>query len=167
MDQFDTIMDFIFRPDIEGGYSNDPNDPGGETNFGISRKYNPGVDIKGLTRPLAKAIYQQGQWRAINGSMLPAGLNLLVMDAAVNQGIPEAVMMLQTSLGIQADGIMGYLTLGAMGSSRPIDLMNAYTVQRMLRYQLGKNFPRYGQGWINRLAAAYKTALGLLEIGKR
>ena len=61
MSAFDYALDFVLRE--EGGYTNNPNDPGGETNYGICKRNYPNLDIKGLTRAQAIAIYRRDYWR--------------------------------------------------------------------------------------------------------
>jgi hypothetical protein len=71
----------------EGGYVNDPNDRGGETKFGISKRANPDVDVANLTKEQAARIYKERYWNAINADQLPANIREIAFDAAVNQGV--------------------------------------------------------------------------------
>ena len=71
----------------EGGYVNDPRDPGGETRWGISKRSYPHVDIKRLTRDDAIAIYERDFWRRVQGDKLPRQFAFQALDAAVNHGI--------------------------------------------------------------------------------
>lgn len=92
MDDFDKVMEFIFK--WEGGYVNDPVDPGGETNFGIAKRSHPDVDIKNLTKDQAKEIYRNEYWAKLfkfystEETVLPA-----LMNAAVNMGVGEALAL--------------------------------------------------------------------------
>lgn len=91
-------MDMTFVFGEEGGYVNDPNDPGGETNYGISKRAYPLVDIKNLTRQAAQEIYHRDYWNPINGDGLDPNLACVAMDAAVNHGVSRALTWLhQTS----------------------------------------------------------------------
>lgn len=81
-------MTFVFK--WEGGYVNDPNDPGGETNYGISKRAYPNVDIKNLTRQSAQDLYQRDYWDAINGSSLDPALAAVALDTAINMGVGRA-----------------------------------------------------------------------------
>lgn len=92
---FDDVMKFVFEK--EGGYNE--NDGNGPVNFGINQAANPGVDVKSLTKDGAKAIYRQKYWQAIDGDNLPAGVALMAMDAAVNQGPEFANRILRESGG--------------------------------------------------------------------
>ena len=95
----------------EGEYTNDSNDPGGETKWGISKKSYPTLDIKNLTQDQAKAIYESDYWNLVNGDELPNGLDLAVFDMAVNQGVGTAIKLLQKHLGTKEDGVFGPITL--------------------------------------------------------
>jgi lysozyme family protein len=86
-------MTFIFK--WEGGYVNDPSDPGGETNFGISKRSYPNLDIKNLTRQAAQEIYQRDYWNAIKGDTLDGSLACVALDTAINMGVSRANQFLQ------------------------------------------------------------------------
>lgn len=85
-------MTFIFK--WEGGYSNDPSDPGGETNFGISKRAYPNLDIRNLTKQQAQEIYQRDYWNAISGDTLNPSLAAAALDTAVNMGVTRAKQFL-------------------------------------------------------------------------
>ena len=87
-ESFDRVMDFILT--AEGGYVNDPDDPGGETKFGISKRSFPKEDIKNLSVGRAKEIYRENYWKAIDGDSLVSPLDLYLMDTAVNCGVGTA-----------------------------------------------------------------------------
>ncbi len=148
---FETAVAFILER--EGGYVNDPNDPGGETKFGISKRAYPDLDIPNLTRAEATAIYRRRYWDACRCSELPNGLDLLTFDAAVNQGTNAAIKMLQRALNVKDDGVIGPVTMAAALASGK-DMTAEYGAQRMLAYGLNPNFSRYGLGWSRRLMKA-------------
>jgi lysozyme family protein len=75
---------------LEGSYTNDPNDPGGETNWGLSKKSNPDLDIKNLTKEQAKTIYKERYWNKINGDLLPYPINIIGFDRSVLYGTGKA-----------------------------------------------------------------------------
>src|SRR5207237_2697270 len=100
----------------EGGYTFDPNDPGGETKWGISRKAYPSLDIKNLTLEQAKAIYKRDYW--IYGRIQDQDVATKIFDMAVNLGPPAAHRLLQTALlalgeTVAVDGVFGLRTLEA------------------------------------------------------
>lgn len=70
----------------EGGYVNDPADPGGETQWGISKRSYPHLNIRALTRADAKVIYREDFWYRIHAEMLADGVAFQLFDFAVNSG---------------------------------------------------------------------------------
>src|SRR5580704_9612285 len=85
----------------EGGYVNDPSDPGGETNLGISKRAYPDLDIASLTPETVAPIYKRDYWDRIAGDSLPSPLNYIAFDCAVNQGVGECQILLR---GVQTSG---------------------------------------------------------------
>lgn len=94
---FNTALNFIFG--AEGGYANDPADRGGATNFGISSKAHPDVDVKKLTKAKAADIYKREYWDAIGADTLPEDMRLAAFDAAVQHGAPKARQLIEASGG--------------------------------------------------------------------
>ncbi len=135
---------------IEGGFVNDPQDPGGATKFGISQRSYPNVDIKNLTLGQAKAIYRRDYWDAVCGDNLPDPLSHFVFDAAVNQGVSAAIAMMQTALRVDADGVIGAHTLAAAKASDN-GVCARFMTLRAMKYIHTSNFDRFGFGWFNRL----------------
>lgn len=109
MASFDRAMEFVFL--WEGGYVDNPSDPGGETNFGISKRAYPDVDIKRLTKDAAEAIYWVDYWNEISGDQLPGPVAIAVMDFAVNSGVARASKTLQAVVGADQDGKIGPKTI--------------------------------------------------------
>lgn len=89
---FDKAINFVLR--WEGGYSDNPNDPGGETNWGISKKAYPHLDIKNLTKEEAIAIYHNDYWLRAGCNKLSYPIDIIVMDTAVNCGVKRALEFL-------------------------------------------------------------------------
>ena len=90
----------------EGGYVNDPVDPGGETNMGISKRAYPNIDIKELTRAEATAIYYDDYWKPARVDDVPDNLRLIYFDMVVNMGKGRAVKILQKAVsakGVKTD----------------------------------------------------------------
>lgn len=135
----------------EGGYSNDPRDPGGETQYGISKRAYPVLDIARLTVEDAIAIYHRDYWLAASCDKLPADVAPAVFDAAVNQGVSRAIQMLQAATGANVDGVAGPKTIAA--ASKP-DALVDFTVQRILHYVALPAFRTYGKGWLRRAVRA-------------
>lgn len=89
---FPAAVDFVLK--WEGGYTNDPNDPGGETHWGISKRSYPMLDIKNLSRNGAITIYRQDYWEPIGADALDPPMALCAFDAAVNCGVGRSAKWL-------------------------------------------------------------------------
>lgn len=135
--------------EAEGGYVNNPNDPGGETKYGISKKVYPNLDIKNLTKEQAAEIYIRDYWNKIKGDDLPFPLDICVFDFAVNSGISRAVKILQSEIGAVTDGIVGNDTLSHLASLN-YD-WKEFLLRRLEFYISLKTFKYFGRGWCNRL----------------
>ena len=96
MSKFDDIIEVVLEH--EGGYVNDPNDPGGETNYGIAKRSHPDVDIKNLTKEGAKEIYKEVYWDKNKVESLPEELWHIYFDMCVNQGKSRAVKIIQRAV---------------------------------------------------------------------
>lgn len=140
----------------EGGYVNDPRDPGGETKYGISKCAYPKLDIAKLTKDEAIAIYHRDYWLAAKCDQLPPALGVVVFDAAVNQGVSRAIQMLQSAIGVTVDGVIGPQTLSRAKLS-PKTALVAFTTERILHYASLPTWKTYGKGWTSR---AIRSALG-------
>jgi len=147
MSSFDKAFNFIIK--AEGGFVNDPDDPGGMTKYGISKRQYPTTDIRNLTLQQAKEIYRSDYWDACKCEDLPLPLRLAVFDSAVNQGKSAAIKLLQKVVGTIADGIIGPQTINA--TNRTNSIVPRYLAERALRYSKTKNFNKYGRGWMKRL----------------
>jgi lysozyme family protein len=145
---FDRAIPLVLK--FEGGYVNDLRDPGGETNWGISKRAYPDLDIRGLTEAQARAIYRRDYWQPLRCDDIPWPLSLAVFDAGVNQGLQAATTMLQRVVGVTQDGRLGPVTLRAVNRAGP-DATANYLTERALRYQGTRNFDRFGRGWLRRI----------------
>ena len=144
---------------LEGGYVNDPSDPGGETKFGISRRSHPDIDILHLTREQARSIFLADYWAAAHCDEIPWPLSLYVFDAAVNQGVSAAIRMLQARLRVREDGGFGPVTLAAaLRMARSEEFGDMYMAERALRYARTAQFDLYGLGWMRRLFSVARSA---------
>lgn len=148
---FDQAVGFVLKAEIEGGYSNDPRDPGGETNFGISKRAYPKLNIRDLTRDDAIAIYKRDYWDAANCDALPPKLAVAVFDGAVNQGVGIAAKLLQKAAGVSADGVIGPMTLRAIGKADEDAILAEFLGWRLHRYAFTGNARTYMRGWANRV----------------
>ena len=140
----------------EGGYVNDPHDAGGETNFGIAKRWYPNVDIKNLTKEQAKKIYHTDYWRRGKCDEVPSQLRHIYFDMCVNFGRKGAVKVLQQAANsktrnkIDVDGGMGPTTLKSI-QNLSIDRVRAYRVLRFANIVIDKpNQERFWVGWYRR-----------------
>lgn len=140
----------------EGGYVNHPNDPGGETNWGVTvavaRANGYDGPMKDMPVDVAKAIYRKQYWDAIRGDELPPALRYAVFDAAVNSGNGQAIKWLQRAVGVADDGRIGPATLTAARAAAP-----DFALRRMLALRLRfmtdlKVWPSFARGWSRRIA---------------
>jgi lysozyme family protein len=154
---FEKALAFVLER--EGGYSNDPRDPGGETNYGISKRAYPNEDIKGMTRERAAEIYFRDYWSPCKCGELPWPLALTTFDIAVNQGTGTAAHLLQESVGTKTDGIIGLVTLEAVRHANLKQSLAILTALRCDRYSKAKNVSVYGKGWFRRAAHCLIAAL--------
>lgn len=147
--KFEDAVEIILR--FEGGYSLDVRDPGGETNFGISKRSYPHVNIKILSRETAIALYKKDYWDKLNLESLPSKIRLIVFDAAVNQGPTAAVKFLQGVARTDQDGVLGRITMSEINKMDPVEIVRLYAEQRARRYISNPNFAAFGSGWLRRL----------------
>ena len=168
-DRFEACLAEVLRH--EGGYVDHPADPGGATNMGITRKTLarwrsvspwwdlPKAAVQGLARAEAAEIYRRGYWDACRAGDLPPGVDLAVFDYAVNSGPDRAIRMLQASLGVVVDGVVGPLTLGAAQRAEAGRTINALCDRRLGFLRALSTFPTFGRGWTARVAAIRAAAL--------
>lgn len=163
----------------EGGWSNHPLDPGGATNKGITlrtyRRWAKGRlgyvptkdDLREIPSKHVMTIYRENYWDAVNGLLLPAGVDLMIFDAAVNKGPTRAKKILQKAIGVKDDGIIGPKTLDALGDKPARAVIIEIDARRGLFYALLKPFSTFGLGWMRRLADVSYRAAVLAETGER
>lgn len=143
----------------EGGYVNDPHDPGGETNYGISKRSYPKENIKGMTRARAGEIYRRDYWNAVRGDDLPAGLDLVAFDAAVNSGVSRGAKWVQRAVGAVQDGKVGPETVRLANVIDPRQAVNQACDHRLQFLQGLPGWPRYKNGWSRRVAEVRAAAV--------
>jgi lysozyme family protein len=137
----------------EGGYTVNPSDPGGETQWGISKRSYPDVDIKSLTREAAQEIYRRDFWAPIHGDEWPLSMSFQILDFAVNAGIETAKRKAQTALNLADDGVWGPVSLEAMRTANPSIFTARFAAAKIRYYTRLTTWPVFGAGWMNRIAA--------------
>lgn len=151
----------------EGGYANHPADPGGATMRGVTfRTYNAYRKRKGLptrsVRLITSAeiadVYRGMYWDAVKGDQLPAGVDFVVFDGAVNSGPSASVKWLQRALGVKVDGVIGQATLRAANEHPDHDRLIAAVLDRRMAFLRAlRTWRTFGKGWTSRLAQVRKT----------
>jgi len=141
----------------EGGYVHDPDDPGGETNMGISKRSYPDVDIKNLTVEQAEQIYYIDFWQPHHfDEFMDNEFALQVFDMTVNSG-RTGIKILQKLVGVFPDGVIGNITLRAVREKiiKDVKLTELYKLKRIeYYYELCEKksvFRKYFYGWIHRV----------------
>src|SRR5271166_989323 len=157
----------------EGGKSNNPKDPGGRTNRGITqttytsflREYGrPNKDVYNIADDEVQTIYKDRYWDVCDCDDLPIGLDFVVFDASVNSGPGHSVIWLQQSLGDvyrgAIDGVMGAKTIQAVEDHGDIDgLIADFCSHRLATLEHLTTWKDFGAGWHARIANGQKTAL--------
>jgi len=165
-----TLQAIIDVLEAEGGYVNNPNDNGGETNFGIAKRWYPHLDIKNLTITQAVDIYYQDYWLKNKCHLLPLPIATMLFDTAVNQGGSFARKSLQKVVGVKQDGFIGSQTIAAASLSNNSLQLVEYAQCRTKRYtHLIKKQPSqidFLIGWMARVFGVLSRSLLLMTEGK-
>lgn len=166
---FAAVMPYIFQE--EGGYVDNPADPGGATNMGITIGTLAGwaghsetaQDVKNLTKDTATEIYRKQYWDKIDGDSLPSGVDYAMLDFAVNSGPSHAIKMLQQILGILQDGFLGPATFAALSARPPQDIIDRLCDERSAWLRGLAAAATFGKGWQARVERVRSRALALAE----
>ena len=148
----------------EGSFVNNPADPGGMTNLGVTKKAwdaytgrnTTEAEMRALTPGMVASFYKINYWNKCWCDRLPTGTDYLVFDFAVNAGPYRAVKTLQEATGATPDGIMGNQTLKA--ATEATNLPGKYSTAKEAFYRSLPTFPTFGKGWLNRIAEVEKNA---------
>lgn len=156
--RFDQIVETVLRH--EGGYVNDPADPGGETKYGISKKSYPHLDVRNLTIDQAKDIYYRDWWLRLRlNEIRDDAVATKILDTCVNVGARTGIRLLQRALRaigrpVAVDGIVGPETIRAVNEVEPLQLLEALRSEQADYYrELIRRNPKLAQfekGWTNR-----------------
>lgn len=145
----------------EGGYVNNPADPGGETNWGVTltvaRTYGYAGSMRDFPRSTAQAIYRKQYWDAVHADQLPAALRYPVFDAAVNSGVKQSIKWLQRAVDVVDDGVLGPATLAGAEKADFLALpaLLGYRLDFMTSLPAWSTF---GKGWARRVASLLQEA---------
>jgi len=154
----------------EGGYVWHAEDPGGETNLGVTRAVYEQYagrqvmdgEMEGLTHDDVYPIYKENYWDRVRGDDLPSGVDWAVFDWGVNSGTSRAAKALQRIIGVEQDGGIGPMTLQAVASIEPVDIVDQMHYMREGFYRSLSTFDTFGRGWLRRNDETKEQALGLI-----
>ena len=158
---------------FEGGYVDNPHDPGGATNMGITRAVLEQVrgrpvakaEVMALSRAEAGGIYRRLFWYPVAGDGLPAGVDAVMFDLSVNSGPVRAVHALQTALNLPLSGRIGQACLDAVHAVAPATLVTGICRQRQSFLERLKTFAFFGRGWTRRVQSIERAALAMVVAG--
>lgn len=155
-----TAIDLVLKH--EGGLVDNPQDPGGLTNFGWSLRENPGLtadEIRSMTKAQAFQRYHEKFWLPIHGDELPIGLAMCTLDASVMSGIGNGAVWLQGAVGATMDGDIGPLTIkAALDADRSLAIADCCD-RRMDFLRKLATWPYFGKGWTARVEDTREQAL--------
>lgn len=155
----------------EGHYTNDPRDPGGRTNLGVTQRAWEAylglpvteTDMRRLTPEIVRPFYRSQYWDKLNCDQLPAGVDYVVFDLGVNSGVMKAAKTLQSAVGAFADGKIGPQTLAAVRHANSANLVINLCDMRMDFLRGLSKFAIYGKGWTNRVDDVRAMALDMIK----
>jgi lysozyme family protein len=164
MSRFDECLPLLLKH--EGGYVDRPKDPGGATNLGITigtlshwlKRPATKAEVKALTPEKVAPIYKANYWDACRCDDLPAGVDYMVFDLAVNSGPSKARRYLQSAVGAIEDGILGPKTMERVGRVHPDNIIRSMSKRRENFYRSLDTFKTFGKGWLRRLEEVTKSA---------
>ena len=172
---FDRCFKFLLQ--FEGGFVNDPKDPGGATNLGVTQatlsaflgRQASIAEVKALTPAKAGQIYRAKFWDHVNGDNLPDGIDCAVFDFGVHSGPTRGVAALQRAIGVADDEVVGDVTTkaaikAAATSDKAKATINAICDDRMAFIKKTKAFKvvKFQKGLINRVEKCRKAALSMV-----
>ena len=154
----------------EGGFSNDPHDPGGMTNLGVTRRAWEAyvgrqvdeAEMRALTPEIVAPFYKARYWNPCKCDQLPLGIDYAVFDFAVNAGASRASKTMQSALGTAADGVVGPATIGVAVNADPDHFLEKFSAAKEQFYRNLPTFEHFGKGWLRRVSEVKQTAEGMI-----
>ena len=155
----------------EGGFVNHPQDPGGMTNLGVTKRVwqdyvKREVDeseMRSLTPEAVAPLYRGMYWDAVRADSLPSGVDLVTFDCAVNAGPRQAAKFLQRAAGVKDDGAIGPATLEAVRGRDSKEMIESFSEQRLNFLKALPTFSTFGKGWTRRVEEVKIEALSCLQ----
>ncbi|TRD03793.1 hypothetical protein FJV76_14240 [Mesorhizobium sp. WSM4303] len=151
----------------EGGWSDNPKDPGGATMKGVTlanfRRYVKADatkdDLRHITDAQVATVYRRFYWDAVSGAELPDGVDYATFDFAVNSGPGRAAKYLQAVVGVQQDGRIGPATVKAAGAKPAAVVIDALCDARLAFLKRLDTWPTFGKGWSDRVKSVRGQAI--------
>jgi lysozyme family protein len=168
MDNFAPSLAHVLRS--EGGFVNDPKDPGGATEEGVTQhQYDlwriahkqPTRSVRFIDPNEVEAIYRRWYWDAVRADKLPHGVDYCVFDCAVNSGPHRAAEWLQLAAAVRADGQIGDVTISAVNAADPRRIIHGICTQRLAFLETLPTWPHFKNGWSARVAGIEQDARGM------
>ena len=151
----------------EGGYVNHPDDPGGETNLGVTKKVYAASggkkSMKKLTVKDVAPIYKKSYWARLKCDDLPSGLDFCAFDWGVNSGTGRAAKALQKICGASVDGAIGPKTLALINRQNPKYMIEEFGKIRQEFYESLGTFKTFGKGWTRRNKETTETSISMIK----
>ncbi|NDC83391.1 hypothetical protein EB093_07010 [bacterium] len=142
---------------FEGGFTDNPKDPGGATNYGITqavaKAHGYTGDMKTIPMQTVELIYRKAYWNAIRADELPPQVRYPVFDAAVNSGVTQSIKWLQRSVGVLDDGTIGSKTVAAVKLADPLKIVCGVIGQRLEFMTRLPTWGTFGAGWTRRVCS--------------
>ncbi len=165
---FDKCLEMLLAH--EGGFVNHPDDPGGITNLGVTKKvYDEWVgresteqEMRDLTPEDVGPIYKKNYWDRVKGDLLPSGVDWCAFDWAVNSGKSRPSKAIQRAVGATQDGAIGPATIGLIMEKDPKEIINYVYGVRQDFYKGLKTFETFGRGWTRRNKETLHQALEMV-----
>ena len=155
----------------EGGFVNNPRDPGGMTNLGVTKsaweaylkRSVTEAEMRALTPDTVKSFYKSLYWDRIKGDDLPSGIDYAAYDLAVNSGPSRAAKYLQEIAGVPVDGVIGPKSLEAIRACDPEQTADAICDMRLDFLKKLPTFDTFGKGWSRRVAEVKAKAVSMAD----
>ena len=173
---FQPSLDLILKS--EGGFTDNPKDPGnhlpdgrmGCTNYGVTQAAWESfvghkvsiADMKALTPQTIGLFYKAKYWLACYGPQLPLGVDYMMLDASINMGVGRAVKLLQESLGCVPDGMIGPRTIQLIDQKDVMDIITGFSNRKISFYQNLPTFSEFGKGWLNRVETVKNNTIQMI-----
>ena len=166
-DHFEQCLALVLKH--EGGFVNNPKDPGGRTNLGVTQKVWEDwvghevteAEMKALKITDVAPLYKTNYWDKISGDSLPLGVDYATFDMAVNSGVSRAAKTLQQVLSVVPDGKVGKATIDACEAANAREIATGICEKRLAFLQSLPTYGTFGKGWSNRVASVEKAAFDM------